>query len=252
VSHFHVFGCKCFILKKGKKLDKFEARSVFGIFFGYASHSRAYRALNFETNQNVETCEVTFDVTQPRSQLVFECAGDDELGEEIFQDEEHEHGDDEDGGVVPSAERVPTTSTMVVDRPSPTPMTTKQDRGEATVQGEVASRREPPQRVQVDQPASRIIGDMNGRITRSRVRNNSHFTHAAFVTTFDPKDIGHALYDHNWVNSMHEELENFERNQVWELVDPPPGCKPIGIKWVWKNKEGEKGEAVRNKSRFAA
>jgi hypothetical protein len=25
VSHFHVFGCKCFVLKKGKKLDKFEA-----------------------------------------------------------------------------------------------------------------------------------------------------------------------------------------------------------------------------------
>jgi hypothetical protein len=24
---------------------------------------------------------------------------------------------------------------------------------------------------------------------------------------------------------MHEELENFERNQVWELVDPPPSCK---------------------------
>jgi hypothetical protein len=119
VSHFYVFGCKCFILKKGKKLDKFEARSVDGIFFGYASHSRAYRVLNLETNQIVETCEVTFDETQPRSQLVFECAGDDELGEEIFQEEEHEHGDDEDDGVVPAAEHVPTTSTMVMDGPSP-------------------------------------------------------------------------------------------------------------------------------------
>jgi hypothetical protein len=84
VSHFHVFGCKCFILKKGKKLDKFEARSVDGIFFGYASHSREYRVLNLETNQIMETCEVTFDETQPGSQLVFECAGDDELCEEIF------------------------------------------------------------------------------------------------------------------------------------------------------------------------
>jgi hypothetical protein len=74
VSHFHVFGCKCFIHKKGKKLDKFESRSVDGIFFGYASHSRAYRVLNLETNQIVETCEVTFDETQPHSQLVFECA----------------------------------------------------------------------------------------------------------------------------------------------------------------------------------
>jgi transposase InsO family protein len=67
VSQFHVFGCKCFILKKGKKLDKFEARSVDGIFFGYASHSRAYRVLNLETNKIVETCEVTFDETQPCS-----------------------------------------------------------------------------------------------------------------------------------------------------------------------------------------
>jgi hypothetical protein len=51
---------------------------------------------------------------------------------------------------------------------------------------------------------------------------------------------------------MHEELDNFERNQVWELVDPPPGCKPICTKWVWKNKEGEKGEVVRNKLRLVA
>jgi hypothetical protein len=230
-------------------MDKFEARFVNGIFFGYASHSRAYRVLNLETKQIVETCEVTFNETQPCSQLVFECACDKELGEEIFQEEEHEHGD---GGVVPVAEHVPTTSTTMMDGPSPTCTTTNQDRGEATVEGEVASRQEHPRRVQVDHPASRIIGDMNERTTRLRVRNNSHFAHAAFVATFKPKDIGHALSDHNWVNSMHEELENFERNQVWELVDPPPGCKPIGTKWVWKNRDGKKGEVVSNKSRLVA
>jgi hypothetical protein len=125
-------------------LDKFEARSVDGIFFGYASHSRAYRVLNLDTNQIVETCEVTFDETQPCSQLVFECAGDDELGEEIFQEEEHEHGDDEDGDMVPAAEHVPATMTTVMDDRSPTLTTTNQDQGEATVEGEVASRREPP------------------------------------------------------------------------------------------------------------
>jgi hypothetical protein len=48
--------------------------------------------LHLETNQIVETCEVTFDETQPRSQLVFEYVGDDELDEEILQEEEHEHG----------------------------------------------------------------------------------------------------------------------------------------------------------------
>jgi hypothetical protein len=137
---------------------------------------------------------------------------------------------------VPPTEHVPTTSTTVMDGPSPTPTMTNQDQGEATIEGEVASRREPPRRVQVDHPASRIIGDMNECTTWSRVRKNSHFAHAAFVATSKPKDIGHMLSDHNWVNSMHEELENFERNQDWDLVDPPLGCKTIGTKWVWKNK----------------
>jgi hypothetical protein len=51
-------------------LDKSEARSVNGIFFGYASHSWAYRVLNHETNQIMETCEVTFDETH-RSEVSF-------------------------------------------------------------------------------------------------------------------------------------------------------------------------------------
>jgi hypothetical protein len=51
---------------------------------------------------------------------------------------------------------------------------------------------------------------------------------------------------------MYEELENFERNQFWESVGPPPSCKPIREKWVWKNKVGENGEVARNKSRLVA
>ncbi|WVZ84405.1 LOW QUALITY PROTEIN: hypothetical protein U9M48_031442 [Paspalum notatum var. saurae] len=40
---------------------------------------------------------------------------------------------------------------------------------------------------------------------------------------------------------MHEELENFERNHVRDLVEPPPNCRPIGTKWVFKNKQGWDG-----------
>jgi hypothetical protein len=51
---------------------------------------------------------------------------------------------------------------------------------------------------------------------------------------------------------MHEELENFERNQVWTLVEPPRDVDVIGTKWVFKNKQGEYGEIVRNKARYIA
>jgi hypothetical protein len=45
---------------------------------------------------------------------------------------------------VPAAEHVLTTSTTIEDGPTPTPTTTTQVQGEAIVEGEVASRREPP------------------------------------------------------------------------------------------------------------
>ncbi|WVZ88852.1 LOW QUALITY PROTEIN: hypothetical protein U9M48_035320 [Paspalum notatum var. saurae] len=58
------------------------------------------------------------------------------------------------------------------------------------------------------------------------------------------------ISDPNWLNAMHEELENFERNHVWDLVEPPPNCRPIGTKWVFKNKQGDNGMVVRNKARL--
>jgi hypothetical protein len=198
---------------------------------------------------------VTFDETQPCNLSVFECAGDNEVGKKIFEDEEDDGGEDDgDDGEAP-AMHVPSTSTMmttVQDGSSPTPPTIQQDQVEAAAEGKVASRREAPRCVEVDHPPSVIIGDINERTTRSSSRNASHFAHSAFVATFEPKDIGHTLSDPHWVNAMHEELENFERNQVWELVEPPPNCKPIGTKWVWKNKKGENGEVVSNKSRLVA
>jgi hypothetical protein len=95
---------------------------------------------------------------------------------------------------------------MVQYGPSPTPPTIQQDQVEVAAEGEVVSKREVPRCVQVDHPPSRIIGDINERTTRSRSRNASHFSHSAFVATFEPKDIGHTLSDPHWVNTMHEKL----------------------------------------------
>jgi hypothetical protein len=47
---------------------------------------------------------------------------------------------------------------------------------------------------------------------------------------------------------MHDELENFERNQVWTLVEPPCDVNVIETKWVFKNKQGKDGEVVRIKA----
>ena len=49
-----------------------------------------------------------------------------------------------------------------------------------------------------------------------------------------------------------EELNQFERNQVWELVDRPNDHPIIGTKWAFRNKLDEHGIVIRNKARLVA
>ncbi|WVZ94125.1 LOW QUALITY PROTEIN: hypothetical protein U9M48_040060 [Paspalum notatum var. saurae] len=117
---------------------------------------------------------------------------------------------------------------------------------------EVTSEIVPSRQIQRDHPPHRMIGDIHQRVTRSSVNSLAFFSHSAYVASFEPRDVSHALSDPNWVNAMHEELENFERNHVWDLLEPPPNYRPIGTKWVFNNKQGEDGMVVRNKARLVA
>ena len=57
-----------------------------------------------------------------------------------------------------------------------------------------------------------------------------------------------------WIQAMQEELQQFELNNVWELVKRPDPCKHniIGTKWIYRNKQDEHGQVVRNKARLVA
>ena len=72
------------------------------------------------------------------------------------------------------------------------------------------------------------------------------------MSSIEPKKIDEALKDADWVNAMYEELNNFTRNQVWELVEIPKGHNVIGTKWVFRNKQDQDGIVVRNKARLVA
>ena len=51
---------------------------------------------------------------------------------------------------------------------------------------------------------------------------------------------------------MHQELHQFVRNDVWELVPRPKDTHVIGTKWIFKSKIDKDGEVVWNKSRLVA
>jgi hypothetical protein len=254
VSHLSPFGCECFVLKCGN-LDKFESHSSDGILLVYTAHGRSYRVFNIETNIVVESCDVTFDKIAPCRHDVFECAGDKEMEEIIFVDEGlHGVDGDEDDPLLPSTSSPKTVpaSTLEVEAPHATTSTTAAVEA-SWVEGDNVSEPGAPSHFQKAHPPQQIIGNLNEWVTwSSRLAHLSYFTNTLFIARFEPRNVGHTLSDSSWVNAMHEELDNFERNQVWTLVEPPRDVNVIGTKWVFKNKQGEDGEIVRNKARLVA
>ena len=97
-------------------------------------------------------------------------------------------------------------------------------------------------------PKDLIIGNPGeGISTRSRKLLN-----VAFVSQIEPKNIKDAIIDEYWMLAMNEELVQFIRNDVWELVSCPLNKTVIGTKWVYRNKLDESGVVIRNKARLVA
>ena len=63
ISYFRVFGCKCYILKKGTRLSKFQSKVDEWFLLGYSSCSKAYRVYNKSCGIVEETYDVEFDET---------------------------------------------------------------------------------------------------------------------------------------------------------------------------------------------
>jgi hypothetical protein len=214
VSHFEPFVCKCFVLKHGN-LDKFESHSFDGILLGYTPHGRSYRVYNFETNTVVESYDVTFDEIAPCPRGVLECAGDNEMEVSIFVDEGLQSvNGDEDEPLLPSTsspEHVP-ASTLEAEAPQATTSSTTVVEA-SRVEGEIVFEQGAPSHIQKTHQPQQIIGNLNERVTHSsRPAYLSYFSNTLFVSLFEPQDVGHTLSDSSWINAMHEELENFERN----------------------------------------
>ncbi|GJY84356.1 retrovirus-related pol polyprotein from transposon TNT 1-94 [Tanacetum coccineum] len=51
---------------------------------------------------------------------------------------------------------------------------------------------------------------------------------------------------------MQDELNQFKRLDVWELVECPIGRNIIAVKWIWKYKTGAENTIIQNKSRLVA
>nr|GEV15850.1 hypothetical protein [Tanacetum cinerariifolium] len=240
VKFFHIFGSLCYIVRDGENLGKMKEKGDACIFVGYSTQSRAYRVFNKRTRVIVETIHVNFD----------------ELP--------HMASDHDSSDPVPQCQR----TALEHDSLSPGPQCQE---NVPHVDGTVTTSNE------LDLLFSPMFDELLNETSQVVSKSSA-------VTTADaPNQHMHTFYqrhpsEHRWTKDhpleqvirnpsqsvrtirqlesdgemcmfvLTEELHQFDRLDVWELVDRPLCKKVINMKWLWKNKRDEENTVIRNKS----
>ncbi|GKC02867.1 putative ribonuclease H-like domain-containing protein [Tanacetum coccineum] len=113
---------------------------------------------------------------------------------------------------------------------------------------------EHPRKWTKDHPLQNAIGELSRPIsTRLQLHEQDLFYYYdAFLTSVEPNSYKDALTQSCLIESMQEDLNEFERLDVWELVPPPDKVMVITLKWIYKVKLDELGGILKNNARLVA
>ena len=182
-------------------MGKFDSRSDEGIFLGYSSTSKTYRVYNKRTMKVMETINVVIDESLDSS---FEKFGE-EIPKEILPPEPREVQDIVEQE--PASPSTPDTPSVVEDSAE---LSTSLDSKTHKEKG-LSSR------VKLNHPPEVIVGNMNELTLRKRTVDKcvaNFVSYSCYLSQVEPTKVEEALQDESWVEAIHEELLQFQRNDV--------------------------------------
>lgn len=224
VSHLRVFGSDAYAIVQRKKQSKIKPQSEKLVFVGYKFESKAYKLWMRGTKDFYENCNVTF-----KENIRAESSCEVEIGSE-FEDQE---------------------SSSVRD------VAHEQEVGESSVVEHVVSstrrKRGPNKKYPVVEiPYNLRRNKMENIETGSNEQSIANLGYC-FLATSDPTSLQEALESDEkdqWEQAIREELDSLDQNSTYNLVELPPGRKPIKNKWVFRKKCNDDGTVVRYKARL--
>ncbi|GJV90867.1 retrovirus-related pol polyprotein from transposon TNT 1-94, partial [Tanacetum coccineum] len=274
LSYLHVFGALCYPTNDSENLGKLQPKADIGIFIGYAPTKKAFWIYNRRTRQIIETIHVDFD---DLAAMASEHSSSGPALHEITPATIS-------SGLVPN----PHPSTLV-DHPapevvalrneviapfladstsSPSSTTVDQDAPSPKIPSDQSSSSDyihtivhPDYQISEhnskwtkDHPLENIIGELTRPVsTRLQLHKQALFCYYdAFLTAVEPKTYKDALTQACWIEAIQEELYEFERLEVWELVPRTDKVMVITLKWIYKVKLDELGGILKNKARLVA
>ena len=216
VKHLKVFGCAAYSHVAKDERKKLNPKAKKCIFLGYAAQSKGYRLYDTERSSIVFSRDVVFN----ESSTGIESKQEEKrlIQVEMFHEEEPEREENSDQNEIPDENEV-----------------------EHHSEGETPAVDQVPQR----------------KSTRE-VKCPDYYgvqVYAATEAQKEPESVEEALFSaekEKWKAAMQKEMDSIYSNDVWDLVEPPKDCKPVGSKWVFKRKINADGSVDRYKARLVA
>ncbi|GKB76595.1 retrovirus-related pol polyprotein from transposon TNT 1-94 [Tanacetum coccineum] len=105
-----------------------------------------------------------------------------------------------------------------------------------------------------DHPIDNIIGNPSRPVsTRKQLATDALWClYNSVLSKVKPKNFKTAIDEACWFEAMQEEIHEFDRLQVWELVPKLDCVMIIALKWIYKVKLDEYGNVLKNKEQLVA
>ncbi|GJX21839.1 retrovirus-related pol polyprotein from transposon TNT 1-94 [Tanacetum coccineum] len=249
LSFIHVFSALCYPTNDTEDLGKFDAKADIGIFVGFVPAKKAFRIYNRRTQIIIETIHVTFDELTAMASEQF----NDWI--RLFQPMFDEYFNPPTIAVSPVQEAPTPRAEVLVDSPMSTSI--DQDAPSTRSSSNVIKLHTPFEhlgRWTKDHPIANVIEDPSRSVsTRKQLQTDAMWCYFDALLSFvEPRNFKQAMTKPSWIDAMQEEIREFERLEVWELVLCLDKVFLIKLKWIYKIKTDEFCRVLKNKARLIA
>ncbi|GJU23274.1 retrovirus-related pol polyprotein from transposon TNT 1-94 [Tanacetum coccineum] len=244
----------CYITRDGENLDKMKEKGDPCVMVGYSTQSKGYRVYNKRTRLIVESIHIKFDEIKEMMS--------DHNSSDLAPQRQEMSVENVSSGLVPQGQKASDydNSDPVPPRQNVVPSAEKTDSSQQGLEflfsplleeyyNPTHDQAEENNNDQAPNASFQEAEFINPFCTRrSSIRTSSwksiHASSKQDGSCTDPEIV--------YVSSLTDELHQFDRLKVWELVDKPFGKMIIKLKWLWKNKKDEDQTVIRNKARLVA
>ena len=214
LHYFRVWGCRAIVKLTEPKRKTLGERGIDCVFIGYAENSKAYRFYVLEHNDFVSIHSVI------------------ESRDAIFDETRF-------SSIPRPKDMVPSTSTSIVDD-----ITNDHDTTIPEVRKSKRIRK-----------AKSFGPDFQLYLVEGSRESLETQASYCYHMEEDPKSFDEAMKSHDaafWKEAVNDEMDSILGNNTWVLSDLPPGCKPLGCKWIFVTKRRVDGTILKHKARLVA